>query len=298
MSFFTKTSLLIVLILYCSTYSLAVESSAQKETNNFEWTPIIKSSVSSEHYFWGLQLLLIAAYETLDQISTNPCTGIDTIMPIPLFIQDMITQFAITKPVLFCLAHTKSTGVALDRDRFSAIILDKEFYNEASLEEKQFVVAHELAHIKNNHTDKKAMLSAVTAPLVILSVLALDKATQTSIDYIKNRLALKETGYFARFLSGIQKGSHLLSRSPLFHWGIIKYCNNAFSRKFEREADRDAALSLQCTQGGISFFKNLILKNKGFSSQSAKVQHHIDKAFGWLSHPCHAERISDLQKLA
>ncbi|CAN5216433.1 hypothetical protein BH09DEP1_BH09DEP1_6230 [soil metagenome] len=293
-----KCLFIIIFSAFYTAASSPIEEIDKKESNSFSWIELIKSSFSSEYNYYGLQLLLIGAYEAADSItSTAYCTKGQIINPMPDFVQEISTKIGISRALFFSIADTDTIASTAEFGRVSWITLSNEFNQDASLEEKTFVVGHEMAHIKNNHGDQKDLVAVATLPLTIIAVFAIDQAVQSSISSINKRFNLKEDGYAARILGIIQKGSHIASRSPLFHWFIFKYLNNTFSRKCEREADRDAALILNSAKGGISFFKKLMLQGKKPSSPLRRMIYKLDDALGFLSHPPHAERISDLEKL-
>lgn len=290
-----KRTFFLVILFNMSGIFARPNDNAKKET--ITAAQVIKSSFSSKYYYPGLQLLLMGAYEGADLLTQESFERGTIVTPNPQFIQDIIFKMNIPGPTLFFLTDTRHTGYAIDSDWFNSITLDNDFYNNAPPEEKIFVVGHEFAHLKNNHVGKKGALGIVGTPLIIAAIFAADATLDSTISAIKHKFNVKEEGYCARFLEAIKKGSHICSRSPLFHWWVIKCCYNAFSRRCEREADRDAALILNCAKGGILFFTKLMVENRLPQSLLGKLLHKIDHTLGFVSHPSHAERITDLHKL-
>jgi Zn-dependent protease with chaperone function len=141
------------------------------------------------------------------------------------------------------------------------LIISKTFFENNSGNEVDYIIAHELSHIKRGHSDilKTALASLTTSLMGIFGVIT------SSEDY--------------NLTSNFNKIIKMICTSPLLYYFSAKVIWYALSRYCEKDADLTTAAAVG-TEGGIAFFGRFLDECKtGFFD----------------THPCAQERLEYFQ---
>ncbi len=144
-------------------------------------------------------------------------------------IDNLAHKMNIAKPAIF-ITRDKSIFNAFASSlstNASLIIIGQKLLSSLSQQELQSVLAHELAHVKNNHVPKQlcCSLGLIAGSIILWRYLFCNKTKTTAQATIDNATYYEETGKFLMFLGAVI-GTEVL---------ILN-----FSRIFEKEADIDA----------------------------------------------------------
>ncbi len=168
-----------------------------------------------------------------------------------------------------------SALVAPLRARF--IIINEEWFNTLSHDEKKYIIGHEAMHIEYQHGLKKAI--AVGAWL-----------------YLGSRIVARELS------EGCGCGSNLIKH---YNWSKILYVTGFFwisaplldrwiSRMCEAQADKESAQRLKVVNAAVQLYRNRVDARRSFKQQSL-----LARTIEWLysTHPSDKQRMIAMQKL-
>ncbi|CDK30146.1 M48 family metallopeptidase [Candidatus Babela massiliensis] len=165
---------------------------------------------------------------------------------------------------------------------FSNAYFSKSFLDKLSQDQKEFLIAHELMHIKNQHTLKMiAVTSGCALTTGLLSYYISKYIDKNYLKTYKNKLP--------------KKFQNLLSSNLVLSPGLLAmsaFTLTCYSRFNEKQADRDAALNLGDIKGGV---KLLELFKSNHNKPSNRLFNYVNSWFG--THPSSNERIELLKKL-
>ncbi len=165
---------------------------------------------------------------------------------------------------------------------FNNAYFSKSFLDKLTQDQKEFLIAHELMHIKNQHTLKMiAVTSGCALTTGLLSYYVSKYIDKNYLKTYKNRLPKK----FQNLLS-----SNLLLSPVLL--ATSKLALSAYSKFNEKQADRDAALNLGDIKGGVKFLE---LFESDHNEHKNKLFNYVSSWFD--THPSSYERIELLKKL-
>jgi Zn-dependent protease with chaperone function len=143
------------------------------------------------------------------------------------------------------------------------IFINEPFLMQLTRQEQTFLLGHELTHVKENHVP---IFFATHCSLLVTVIVVYTYLHRTKV-----------RAWSKRVLVAI---GLLIAASSLYA---------SVRRYYESEADRNAVISLNCVEGGISFLQSM--EKKMPESQST-----IQQLFS--THPSYKQRIEDLRKIA
>lgn len=166
----------------------------------------------------------------------------------------------------------------------NTIYINPAFYRKLTLEEKKFIIGHEMTHILKNH-GRRLLLVNLAVPLVIYGGIKLcDIMLQK---FLSKDHTIKKFNDYCLY--------------PMIYWLGICLLRSINAQSCEKEADLIAAKKLHCALGGVSLFK----KFRDAKSSSLTVKDKIIKTLyilslprNGISHPSLNKRIKYLDKLA
>lgn len=204
----------------------------------------------------SLQRFFLSIFLSLDVIMVTPHS-----MPrLYAYVQDLCERHAIAMPPIF---------ITIQKNIFNAfalkllattggVLIGQKLLLEATDEELEGVIAHELGHIKHNHTNKSlALYFAVATIATLVQAYYLPHKIKDSFQKI----------VFKEYLS-------------LLAVGLIT--SIIINKRFEREADEFACKD-QHAAGLIQFFKHLLQKEKVREASFIDTYEHIQKNSNALS---------------
>ncbi len=127
-----------------------------------------------------------------------------------------------------------------------------ENFTKAQLE---FVVSHELGHLKNKDNIKKAVLLLMSPFIAHYGLKAWDAGVHKLLSGIKSTLGVAKDSRTAQVISKIDYINHWLSTFCITKALLAGQIFNAYSRYCENQADRAAISQLKTDEGAESFFK-------------------------------------------
>lgn len=202
------------------------------------------------------------------------------------FIKDMINRFKMNN---FNINIFKMNNPSLQKfgqnnafASFSNVYFSKSFLDKLAQDQKEFLIAHELMHIKNQHTLKMiAVTSGCALTTGLLSYYISKYIDKNYLKPYKNKLPKK----FQNLLS-----SNLIVAPGLL--AMSAFTLRCYSRFNEKQADRDAALNLGDIKGGV---KLLELFKSNHKQPRNRLFNYLNNWFD--THPSSNERIELLRQL-
>ncbi len=177
----------------------------------------------------------------------------------------------------------------------SMIALDSNYLSQLNDEEQQFLIGHEAIHIKNNDIAKMAIISLIIPIITHYGLNMYDEGIQKIIEKIQQHLKCEDTHIINKALNFIKKANNKISSFCLTKAFVSFYLFAKYSQYLEKNADIQAAIQLNCAQGGVQFFDKFDRVNRQLS--------HDLKIPSWLLrlldplHPPLPDRIAYLQDL-
>lgn len=162
----------------------------------------------------------------------------------------------------------------------NSIFVDENFINNLPEDQAEFIIGHEVAHVKNMHVIKALCLA------LILSYL--DYKLENSL--IKNYAPEESKCHFYQLWKMPYTLAYRYATFPIF-MAFLSY----YKRQLEFEADRVAASALNRVDSAINFFESKITHDKKNESIAQKIKKFIIKIYD--THPSHEERVKALEDL-
>lgn len=169
---------------------------------------------------------------------------------------------------------------------FNRLYVSEDFFKSLQYDVKKFLIAHELMHIKNNHSYKILAVNFISSivPIAIMINYALNKIKNSSN---KNQDLSKEQ----KIKDSVLNSFLTIPISFL----SLRLLNRAFSRYCEKQADRDAVLNLKSIKGGLGLFEEFKVDQEMNKKPESFIKKYLLSWF--LTHPSHDERIKFLKNL-
>jgi Zn-dependent protease with chaperone function len=229
------------------------------------------------------------------------------------YIKTLCADNNIDVPVVF-ISKSKNVFNAFALKLFTTsggILIGQELLNEASDDEIEAIIAHEIGHVNHNHANKTLTIKILTS-FIMLQV-------------------FKKYYPQARFEHTSSNVAYRYMQVVAFIWSVLLIERLVIGKKFEREADLFACQKAQKAQGLIAFFKRLqnkavakdiefekvkslleankdVLNKQDYHQLSqrhtfAKWGHAWNKGMRWLyhntflgAHPSNEDRIAAAEK--
>lgn len=252
------------------------------------------------------QETIIKAYETANFLVSLPLAlkvmfnSSKRIDPLPEEIETVVKKMGM-KPTDVNF-YKASNGTPAYATIFGNVTLDPEVYDKMSPDERTMVLGHELTHIKDHHHIKSMAANFVIHKLADI----ISKQGGSYLDTSFNQIAQsKYVQQYPKMLAGLQTikdATKVTIASPLFKFFMCELSKAMVSRHFEKSADLTSAQTLDCAQGGVSFFNKYIENDKNRSWLSCLKPRNLfltlQEKLGFASHPECTERVKYLSELA
>lgn len=226
--------------------------------------------------------------------------GSERIHPLPEEIETAVKKMGMkTEDLSFYKSPISCVGAAGSN---GSITIDPEFYDKATRQERLMIIGHELTHIRDRHHMKGA-LAAAAFPLIGLGVTKTGTALLEA-GFTKASQSPLLTNYpkVLGVLQTMKDAGKVTLESPLFNFLLTEGAKAMLARHFEKSADLTSAQTLDCADGGVSFFNSYLEKDKNRSWLSCFHPYHLfhtlQEKLGLATHPEHGQRVKYLTGLA
>lgn len=169
---------------------------------------------------------------------------------------------------------------AFSKESHSYLYISEDWFETLSDQEKQALVRHELMHLKLDHNARMAQVTVLSLIAIIAVKIALEK--KLNIDS-----------------SNSSWGTILIKNLAIFK--ILGLLTSPYSRMLEKEADIEAAKTMQSNQGFLDLFTGMRKEIEDPESKFAvlrfadKIDKYINSFFS--THPDFDERIEYIKNL-
>lgn len=173
--------------------------------------------------------------------------------------------------------------------------------------ERTFLLGHEMLRIRGNYPIEQ-LQNNLNISILNFSPLARIMITllgSNSLDFAFKKAeqlqCLKQRPKLLGTLQMIKDATKVTIESPLFRFFVTEYAKAYLARKMEQKIDTSTALTLDCTEGGISFFTKAIEEEKNRSWKTylnpVVAFEGFKKTIGLSTIPSPQTRIENLKKL-
>lgn len=296
--------LLFVFAFACTCITGAQSPSLIAATSDSQPEQLAEPALGAWHWFFAAgDLVTIATVKTLQWFNTETFIKLFPEKPISpellATIHEIVRKQGMNPDELIirgaslpepCPAATVGkNGLIIDSDQ--AIKMDEK--------ELTFVLAHELAHLKNNDNFKQAALLFALPFISHFGLKAWDTGVHASLSHMENHVGTDTVS--GTILSKIDKMNHWMSTFCMTKCVLAWQLFYAYSRYCEKQADLDAISNLQTSEGAEQFFERMQEQYKLQREASPLGHLFIDEQGNNilpLSHPTPSDRIAHCRERA
>lgn len=183
----------------------------------------------------------------------------------------------------------------------NGMLIDPNKIKDFSKAELEFVVAHELGHLKNKDNIKQAVVALMSPFIAHYGLKAWDAGVHKLLSGIKHSLGVEKDSRTAQIISNIDYINHWLSTFCLTKAIVAGEIFFAYSRYCESQADFAAISQVKTNEGAESFFKKVQEEYKKKREQMPFGRWFINEQGDNIlpsTHPRPSERIENTRKWA
>lgn len=178
---------------------------------------------------------------------------------------------------------------------FNNIYISQDYFKSIPNDVKRFLIGHELMHIKKNHISKNLIFNLAFITASTWAGYSISKYLDKKFKS-KDQDKQNDNTILQKIKNSITTRVVIAPTTFIATSAICKM----FSRYCEKEADRESALNLNSTEGGIKFFEDL--ENDRIYIESHLIGKKPSIFSRWTSrlfstHPTNEERIKLLKNL-
>ncbi|MGE0010142.1 MAG: M48 family metalloprotease [Candidatus Babeliales bacterium] len=293
----TKKPLTILLIgLLCFSAPVRADQVASGQAN--AWlTPEMK-----KYGYWFLatwsfpRTAMVSILREFDPIQTAKTTfgaSEDLSPELQETINTILTKFGIDPKTIRVLNSTSPYVQPALAIGSNVMLINQSMVANYSLEELEFLVGHELAHLQAKD-NAEGIVVALAAPFIAhYGLRAWDAGVNKATTYLKERVA--PHSFADTTLTNINTTNNWVSTCGVTTCFVAWKLYNAWSRQVERDADWFAIKHLKSSKGACDFFSRIQEQQKPMRELSWKHRIVIDKNgdnLGDNLHPLLSERIA------
>lgn len=174
----------------------------------------------------------------------------------------------------------------------NTLVIDEEWFNELSEDEKRALIGHELMHIKKDHIFKRPLISGLLLGTALV-LFMIDAEYNQRVNFEKTM----QTFLNKTLIVPVDKPPLKIQIIRLSSW-LLPFINLWHSRACEREADLESAKQLHCARGGKLLFTRMLGEYK---ATPRCLIHSLLSFIGRMrifsTHPTHEQRIKYFNQL-
>jgi Zn-dependent protease with chaperone function len=267
-------------------------SSCLASDNNDEkgWLALLKQKMES-------------VSDWINEVSFADMLGFDPVSPEnEAFIRSILDKAGVQKKVIIRRMSKKAKALFTRTNAFVIqhyLFVSEEWLNELPLAEKEFLISHEIIHLKEMHSERiaQAGLLFIYPAFVCLAKFGAEDQFETAQfrRKIENALGVGETKGFE--ITSKQSFKHFLAYMA-YAAAVQSFVIPIIRRYFEKRADTEAAKLLGDAKGGVALMKRFREEFEDPQSKFAIRRFFAGISRFFASHPPLVEREAYLQELA
>ncbi len=181
----------------------------------------------------------------------------------------------------------------------NVIVINENAFKDYTNDEIEFIIAHELAHLKNGDIAKLGLAALATPFIAHYGLQAWDALVNKAVAYGKTKVA--PDGAADRALTNLNATNHLIATFCFTTALVGAKLFSTYSCYKERNADIDALNQVKTHKGACDFFARLQEKYKPLRKESFMHAWNIGENgdnYADTMHPLLSERIAYCQEWA